>query len=82
MWPIPLSSNAVAADGRILVQGGRADTWSYMVGVISPAARTVKVVPLTFDGDLIVPGWSRDGRIVSFGFRYRMNLWRFRRSGQ
>ena len=78
MWPIPLSPNAVGSDGRILVQGGRTDTWSYRVGAIDPASQSVSVVPLQFDGDLIVPGWTRDGKIVSIGFRYRMNLWRFR----
>ena len=78
MYPIPLSANAVGPDGRILVQGGQTDTWSFYVGVIDPSKKSVKVVPLIFDGDTAVPGWTKDGKIVSIGFRYRMNLWRFR----
>ena len=64
MWPIPLSSNAVAADGRILVQGGRIDTWNYVAGVINPAAPSVNVVPLTFDGDIIVPTRDRHSWVL------------------
>ena len=79
MYPIPLSASAVGSDGRILVQGGETNTWSYYVGVIDPSKKSVKVVHLAFDGDTVVPGWAKDGKIVSVGFRYRMNLWHFRR---
>ena len=55
-------------------------TWSYQVGIIDPAKKTVEVAPLKFDGDTAVTGWARDGKIVSVGFRYRMPLWRFGKS--
>jgi eukaryotic-like serine/threonine-protein kinase len=77
-YPIPLSPNAVGRDGRILVHGGAMDTWNFRIGVVDPVRQTVHVVPLQFDGDPAVPGWSRDGRIVSIGLQYRQNLWRFR----
>ncbi len=78
MYPIPLSANAVGPDGRILVHGGQTDTWQYYVGVIDPSQKSVKVVRLAYDGDTAVPGWTKDGKIVSIGYRYRQNLWRFR----
>jgi len=78
MYPIPLSANAVGPDGRILVHGGQTDTWQYYVGVIDPSKKSVQVVRLAYDGDTAVPGWTKDGKIVTIGYRYRQNLWRFR----
>jgi hypothetical protein len=79
VWPIPLSPSAVGHDGRILMQGGANNTWSYYAGVVDPERKSVQVVPLNYDGDVVVPGWTKDGKIVAVGFRYRMNLWRFGR---
>ena len=78
-YPIPLSPNAVGKDGRILMQGGAKDTWSYRVGLIDPARKSVEIVPLAFDGDPAAPGWTKDGKIVSLGIPYRPSLWRFSR---
>lgn len=76
-YPVPLSPNAVARDGRILVHGGGMDTWNFRIGVIDPVRRTASVVPLLFDGDPVVPAWGPDGRIVCVGLQYRQTLWRF-----
>ncbi len=80
MWPIPISPNAVAPDGRILVEAGTLDTWTYHIGVIDPEKRSAKLLPRQFDGDTLVPGWTKDGKIVAVGYRYRMNLVRFRKT--
>jgi len=78
-YPIPLSPNAIAPDGRILVHGGGIDTWNFRVGIIDPVKKLLQIVQLYFNGDPAVPGWTSDGRIMSVGLQYRMNLWRFRR---
>ena len=54
------------------------DTWNFRVGIIDPVRESVELVSLEFDGDPATPGWTEDGRIVSLGFHYRQNLWRFR----
>jgi hypothetical protein len=55
------------------------DTWNFRVGILDPLKKLVDIVPLQFSGDPAAPGWTSDGRIVTVGLQYRMNVWRFKR---
>ncbi len=75
-----LASNAVGRDGRVLLEVISADSWFYEVGVLDPRTGQLEKIPVKYDGDLFMPGWTADGRIAVMGQAMRANLWRFRRS--
>jgi len=75
-----LAPNAVGRDGRILLEVTSADSWFFSVGVLDPRTGRLDKVPVNYDGDIFMPGWTADGRIAAMGMAMRANLWRFRRS--
>ena len=77
-----LTSGAVAPDGRIVVSTASASRWAYSISVVDPRLGTIAPVPHTFDGEVAMPTWSPDGRIVASGRDYNFTLWRFRGSVQ
>jgi hypothetical protein len=66
----PLSSAAVDASGRVLIEVDAANSWYEHVAIIDASRKTFAVVPLGFSGDVWMPGWQSDGRI-----RYRRAAW-------
>jgi hypothetical protein len=77
--PAPLSSNAVAPDGRIAVTVVSADSWFRGIGILDPVTASLERVPVSFDGDLQSPAWARDGSgsLLGMGVSVRANLWQF-----
>jgi Tol biopolymer transport system component/predicted Ser/Thr protein kinase len=73
-----LTSSAVGPDGRIAVDGASTTQWPYFVSLVDPGAGTMKRIPLTFDGEVAVPMWTPDGKILASGRGYTFTLWRFR----
>ena len=73
-----LSPNAVDARGRILVTVLSAHDFYYPTAVLDPAGPSLTVIPVAFEGDISVAGWTPDGRIVARGQRYMSALWRYR----
>jgi hypothetical protein len=73
-----ISSNSVAADGRIVVAVDSPDSWFQSAAVIDVQTGRIQKIPLNFIGDIHYPGWSKDGRIVAAGLPMRSSLWRFR----
>jgi Tol biopolymer transport system component len=75
-----LTAGAVAPDGRILVFTASSSRWAYSLGVVDPRAGTISPIPHSFDGEVAIPLWAPDGRIVASGRDYNFTLWRFRPS--
>ncbi len=73
----PLSPRAVHADGRILVQV-TTGTWAWPAGILDPRSGRIQILPLGYPADMLAPGWSPDGKIVTLAAPVRSTLWRFR----
>ena len=78
LWPLPLSPNAVAPDGRIIHAVDSQDSWFESAAVIDPRTGRVQKIETTFSGDIHGPGWTKDGRIIATGLPTQSSLWRFR----
>src|SRR5207245_6773985 len=57
----PLSSGAIAPDGRIVFPLDPADAWAWVVGILDPIALSIKRVPMDFAGGLNSVAWTSDG---------------------
>jgi hypothetical protein len=76
--PSPLSPAAVGPDGRIAVAVAATEEASRGVALLDPSTGFLERVPVSFDGDLHYPAWSRDGALLAVGVSVRSSLWRFR----
>jgi predicted Ser/Thr protein kinase len=74
---VPLSTAAVAPDGRIAVTVTSADSFFRGPAVADPVTGAVEKVPIAFDGDIFYPAWCRDGSLLGVGVSLRSSLWRF-----
>lgn len=72
-----LSPQAVGKDGRVVISIAAVDTWNYRAGVLDPRSGKISRVRLNFSGDVLAPGWLKDGRILATGNPSSMTLWRF-----
>ena len=75
---LPLSGSAIRQDGKILLGMQSMDSWFYTLAVLDPGSGRVTMVPLNYTGDLLLSGWTNDGRILAFGEPIRARIWRFR----
>ena len=78
LTPTPITPTAIGPDQRIVVQVSAVDSWFWGIAILDPRSGKLERVPLTFEGDLISPGWTSDGRIISIGLPLHAGLWRFR----
>jgi eukaryotic-like serine/threonine-protein kinase len=71
-----LTPNAVAPDGRILVEVGTPALWFWPPAILDPRTGSLTIVPrgAAFDG---YAGWSADGRVVTTAKGLESTLWRF-----
>jgi hypothetical protein len=76
--PFPLSSTAVGLDGRILVQVTSRDSWFFRPGLVDPVAGRIDRIPVSYEGDVMAPGWGPMGDVVATGIPLRATIWRFR----
>jgi len=74
---LPLSTAAVAPDGRIAVTVSSSDSWFRGPAIVDPVTGAVERIPVAFDGDIFFPAWSRDGSLLGVGVSLRTSLWRF-----
>ncbi len=79
--PVPISGSAVGPDGRIAVTVTSPDTMFRGVALLDPVTAALERLPVTFDGDLQYPAWSRDGSLLAVGVSIRSSLWRFQAQG-
>ncbi len=75
---VPLASNAISRDGRIVAAVTAPDYWFWQVGLIHPETGVITLLPLQIDGDINNAGWSADGRIVATASAFRASIWRLR----
>jgi hypothetical protein len=74
---LPLSTAAVAPDGRVAVTVTSADSWFRQAALLDPVTGSVERVPVAFEGDIFYPAWCRDGSLLGMGVSVRSSLWRF-----
>jgi len=76
--PLPLGANALRTDGKLLIGVAPGDSWFFNPAVLDLASGKLTRVPLNFTGDILLSGWSNDGRILSMGELMHSHIWRFR----
>jgi hypothetical protein len=75
---LPMTGAAVDRNGRILVQVTERDLWFWRPGLINPALHRLERIAVDYQGDILTPAWTADGRVVSIGQSLAAKLWRFR----
>jgi len=73
-----LHPNAVARDGKILVQVAPASSFFFPAGLLDPSTGKVETIRVEDDFDMPAPGWTAEGDVLVTAFRMRSSLWRFR----
>jgi eukaryotic-like serine/threonine-protein kinase len=74
-----LGRSAVGPGDLIVARSSSADEYAYHPSLIDPHAGTITriPIPLPFDGELGLPVWTRDGKIVATAVTYSMRIYRF-----
>ena len=76
--PTPtLTGNAIGQDGRIAVRLVPVDSWFWPAAIFDPATGRVERIPGGDQADMMPPGWTNDGRLVTVALQIRGSLWRF-----
>jgi hypothetical protein len=75
---MPMTGTAVDRGGDILVTVTQRHLWFWRPGLVTPTRRRLEPIPLDYQGDIIAPAWTSDGRVVSIGQSLSARLWRFR----
>jgi hypothetical protein len=78
--PLPLGANGLRRDGKLLIGVAPRDSWFFNPAMLDLASGKLTRVPLklNFTGDLLLSGWTNDGRILGFGEPMHTHIWRFR----
>ena len=76
--PLPLGVNGLRSDGKLLIGVVPRDSWFFNTAVLDLASGKLTRVPLNFTGDLLLSGWTNEGRILAFGELMHAHIWRFR----
>ena len=77
--PVPfLGARAISRDGRLLVLLVDSDSWFWRPGIFDTRNGTVREIPVPYSGDLFLPSWTDDGRIVVAVYGSQSSLWRYR----
>jgi hypothetical protein len=76
--PVPiLGARPIAPDGRMLVLL-LVDSWFWKPGIFDTRNGTVREIPVPFTGDMFLPSWTDDGRIVVAAYSLQTSLWRYK----
>jgi len=76
--PVQLAPNAVAPDGRILVEVVSRASWFWPAAILDPKTGRLAVVPPGLAYDMLSAGWDAQGRVVTVAMGLESSLWRFR----
>jgi hypothetical protein len=76
--PVPLAPNAVAPDGRILVEVVSRASWFWPAAILDPKTGRLAIVPPGLAYDMLFAGWDAQGRVVTVALGLESSLWRFR----
>ncbi len=69
------NGRAIDDKGRLLVTTTTKDSWLWRVAVLDPEG-TLRPILVDFEGDLYLPGWDKDGKVLAMGHSYKSDLWR------
>ena len=75
---IEQAPTAVDSRGRVLIDITSPSTWFYRAAVVDSVHSKLTIIPLPVTGDIMAPGWTPDGRIVSSSAGLTGLLWRYR----
>jgi hypothetical protein len=73
-----LGARPIARDGRMLVLLLVSDSWFWKPGIFDTRNGTVREIPIDYPGDLFLPSWTEDGRIVVAAYAFQSSLWRYK----
>jgi sugar lactone lactonase YvrE len=76
--PIALAPNAVAPDGRILVEVVSRASWFWPSAILDPKTGRLTIVPPGIAYDMTSAGWDTQGRVMTVVLGLEAALWRFR----
>jgi eukaryotic-like serine/threonine-protein kinase len=76
--PNLLAPNAVATDGRILVEIASRASWFWPAAILDPTTGRLDIIPPGVAYDMALAGWDADGRVVTVVLGLESSLWRFR----
>ena len=76
--PLNLAPNAVAPDGRILVEVVSRSSWFWPAAILDPRTGRLAIVPPGLAYDMAGAGWDAQGRVVTIALAVESSLWRFR----
>jgi hypothetical protein len=54
------------------------DSWFWKPGIFDTRNGTVREIPVPFTGDMFLPSWTDDGRIVVAAYSLQTSLWRYK----
>jgi tRNA A-37 threonylcarbamoyl transferase component Bud32 len=75
---VGLAPNAVAPDGRILVEIVSRSSWFWPAAILDPKTGALAVVPPGLGYDMTLAGWDDQSRVVTGARALESSLWRFR----
>ncbi len=75
--PLALSSNALNADGRLLMPLLLRDSWFNPPGVIDTVTGRITRLPSDKQSDYQSIGWTPDGQMIALKIGLRATLWKF-----
>jgi hypothetical protein len=75
---LPLGPKTINNEGRLLVTVAPTDSWFLGLAILDLATGRLTQVPLNYTGDVVMPGWADDGRILTTAVPMRAHIWRFR----
>jgi eukaryotic-like serine/threonine-protein kinase len=73
-----IAPNAVAADGRVLVEIVSRASWFWPAAILDPRTGRFNVVPPGMGYDMVSAGWDAQGRVVTVALALESSLWRYR----
>jgi hypothetical protein len=76
--PVLMPSNAIRADGAILMTANASDSWFWYTAVLNPGTGKAQRITLPSFLDAIYPGWTAEGKILTFGAQTHAAIWRLR----
>jgi tRNA A-37 threonylcarbamoyl transferase component Bud32 len=76
--PTTLAPNAVAPDGRIVVEVVSRASWFWPAAILDPKTGRLAIIPPGLAYDMFSAGWDAQGRVVTVALGLEASIWRFR----
>jgi hypothetical protein len=76
--PTTLAPNAVAPDGRIVVEVVSRASWFWPAAILDPKTGRLAIIPPGLAYDMFSAGWDAQGRVVTVALGLEASIWRVR----